>query len=104
MNAVSSAAPVRPQAARNATLLKPFGPPAFQPLGQLGPVLLSSSDLCRGLLPPVSKSCELLSGGHQLGLELDQISNGRLLLVPLGQELVLTGFQLGQLLPEPPFG
>src|SRR5215207_5781048 len=97
MNAVSSAAPVRPQAARNATLLRPFGPPAFQPLGQLGPVLLNSSDLRRGLLSPVSQSCKLLSGGHQLGLELGEIPHCLLLLLPLGQELILTGFQLGQL-------
>jgi hypothetical protein len=79
------------------SLLRRFCPYAFQQLGQLGPVLLNSRHLRLGLLALVIKSCELLSGGRQLGLELGQISNCHLLLGSLGQELVLTGFQLGQL-------
>jgi hypothetical protein len=78
-------------------LLRRFGPYAFQQLGQLGPVLLNSSLLRCGLLSSFSKGRELLSGGHQLGLELDEISNCLMLLGTLGQELVVAGFQLRQL-------
>src|SRR4029450_12361973 len=56
-------------AARGLSLLRRFGPYAFQQLGQLGPVLLNSSLLRCGLLSSFSKGRELLSGRHQLGLE-----------------------------------
>src|SRR3954453_20799440 len=83
-------------AARNGTLLRSFGPPAIQPLGQLGSVWLNRGDVRCGLTP-VSKSRKLLAGGHQLGFELGEIPDCLLLLLPLGQKLILTGFQLGQL-------
>src|SRR3954451_4666092 len=84
----------------DAILFRPFGPLAIQPLGQLGPVRLNGSRLRFGLLALVIKRLEFIASRGNLGLDLGQLSNCLLLLLALGQKLILTGFQVGQLGPE----
>ena len=46
------------------------------------------------------KYLEICAERCELGLELGKIAENLLLLLPLGQKSILTGFQLGQLLPQ----
>jgi hypothetical protein len=45
----------------------------------------------------VIKRLEFIASRGNLGLDLGQLSNCLLLLLALGQKLILTGFQVGQL-------
>ena len=60
-----------------------------QPLHKCRQVLLNRSHLGLGLLPPLCKSRNLLTGGGEFGLDLSQIPDRRLLLFPLGPKLIL---------------
>src|SRR5215207_313549 len=52
-------------------------------------VLPNGSDLSRRLLPLMSKDVEIFAGGREFRLDLGEIPDCRLLLVPLGQQLIL---------------
>src|SRR5215207_5137558 len=52
-------------------------------------VLPNGSDLSRRLLPLMSKGFEFAPRGHEFSLDLGEIPECRLLLVPLGPKLIL---------------
>ena len=73
----------------DAPLFGHFGSPVLQPLCKRRKLLLSRSDLRRGLLPPLRKGFEFASGRGQCGLDLGQVPGRQLLLASLSQELIL---------------
>src|SRR5215207_1786491 len=85
----------RPLGHLNLAFFRPFRLPLVTPLREHHQLLLSSRNLRPRLLALMSKDVEVFASRGQLGLDLSQISSRHLLLVPLGQQLILTGFQLG---------
>src|SRR5215213_6897038 len=68
---------------------RPFRLPLVTPLREHHQLLLNSGYLRRGSLPFLSQGIEFTTGGHELGLDLGEIPDRRLLLVPLGPKLIL---------------
>ena len=60
------------------------------PLREHHQFLLNSRNLRRGSLPFVSQGVEFATGGHEFGLDLGEIPDRRLVLVPLGPKLILS--------------
>ena len=79
---------------------RPFRLPLITPLREHHQLLLNSGDLRRGLLPLSRKGVEFATGGREFGLDLSQIPDRRLVLVPLSPQLILGRRRLGQLRAE----
>src|SRR5215207_10850451 len=73
----------------DASLFRYFRLLLVTPLREHHQLLLNSGDLRRGPLPLSRKGVEFAPSGHEFGLDLSQIPDRRLVLVPLSPQLIL---------------